>query len=61
MPANVHVVGPGPGGASAVIDEKAVEREREHENRPPSLGRTPPNINIAPGQRGVQNVQNVER
>jgi general secretion pathway protein D len=54
MPATLHVVTAG--GASPVVDEKAVEREREHENHPPSIGRAP-NINVAPGQRGVTNVE----
>jgi general secretion pathway protein D len=55
MPATIHVVAAG-GGANPVIDEKAVERERDRENRPPAnLGR--PNINVAPAQRGVTNVE----
>jgi general secretion pathway protein D len=51
MPATVHVVAAG-GGA---VEEKP-EREHDHEGKPPSIGRTP-NINIAPGQRGVTNVE----
>jgi general secretion pathway protein D len=55
MPATVHVVAGGP--AAPVIDDKAVERERDHEaHPPPALGR-PPNINVTPSRRGVNNVE----